>query len=117
MVWNALDHRDICKVNEEYEKLRSDVAKAIWTARHPPYPYECVSGDELIDLLEEVDTALHTVYIALREANDAMIHHGASAADYPSVFMGGPSHNGRDKAQRIWKAMFDSTPLGHLNDR
>lgn len=39
------------------------------------------------------------------EPTEAMIGAGAASNDYPSVFMGGPSHNGRDKARRIWAAM------------
>lgn len=121
MVWNTLDRGDLCKMNEEYEKLREAVARALCAAEGfdpdsipPEFP---TAAPRWRSYLEMADAALAVVRLALREPNDSMIHHGASAADYPNVFMGGPSHNGRDKAQRIWRAMFDSTPLEHLNNR
>lgn len=43
-----------------------------------------------------------------REPTEAMINAGGASHDHPSVFMGGPSHNGRDKARRIWAAMLDA---------
>lgn len=43
-----------------------------------------------------------------REPTEAMIGAGGASHDHPSVFMGGPSHNGRNKARRIWAAMLDA---------
>lgn len=39
------------------------------------------------------------------EPTEAMVSAGGASHDHPSVFMGGPSHNGRAKARRIWAAM------------
>jgi len=40
-----------------------------------------------------------------REPSKAMVHAGGAAHDYPSVYMGGPSHNGRRVAKRVWETM------------
>jgi hypothetical protein len=39
-------------------EAREAVARAFWQSALPPYPYECVGGDERIDLDEGADAAL-----------------------------------------------------------
>jgi len=46
-----------------------------------------------------------TLVAVPREPTEAMVGYGGASHDHPSVFMGGPSHNSRDKARRIWAAM------------
>jgi hypothetical protein len=50
-----------------HDELREKVARALWATRNPPYLFEAVSGDELIDLMAEADAALAAVREALRE--------------------------------------------------
>lgn len=42
---------------------------------------------------------------AMAGPTEGMIHHGASALDYPSVYMGGPSFASVRSAGRTWRAM------------
>ncbi len=42
----------------------------------------------------------------------AMVWHGASSFDHPSVFMGGPSHAGRRASERIYRAMLAAAKEG-----
>ena len=44
------------------------------------------------------------------ETTDAMIHQGAMSHDHPSVFMGGPSMEGKRRAKRIYSAMLAAAP-------
>lgn len=44
------------------------------------------------------------------EPTERMIAAGAGSLDYPSVFMGGPSHASRRRAPRVWSAMLDAAP-------
>ena len=42
------------------------------------------------------------------EPTEAMLSYGAASFDSPSVYMGGPSQNGRRKADRIYRAMISA---------
>lgn len=96
------------------EELREKVARAIllssgWAADEIDDP---ISGPSLIEsALPAADAALAAVREALREPSDGMIHQGAASHDHPSVYMGGPSMNGRNKADRMWRAMLAASPL------
>jgi hypothetical protein len=46
------------------------------------------------------------------EATEKMIHQGGSSFDHPSLYMGGPSHTGRRKADAIYRAMIAARPRG-----
>lgn len=63
------------------DDLREAVARAIWSVSFPPYPYECVSGDELLDIFEAADAALAAVRAALREPSAEMLRAVEKAQD------------------------------------
>src|SRR3990167_1173668 len=44
-------------------------------------------------------------WLAPNEADDVMVAFGGSAFDYPSVYMGGPSHAGKRMAKTLFTAM------------
>lgn len=48
------------------------------------------------------------------EPTEAMVYAGASSHDYPSVFMGGPSEQGKRMSKRIYKAMLACAPEAML---
>lgn len=60
------------------------------------------------DTMHEARSEAEAVLDALREPDEAMVWHGASALDHPSVFMGGPSHGNKRNAQAAWQAMIDA---------
>lgn len=71
-----------------------------------------ISAGDQAAWLSQADAALAVVREALREPSEAMVHQGGASSDHPSVFMGGPSHNGKTKAERIWRAMLAASPMG-----
>jgi len=89
--------------------LREKVARAIWKARRPPYPFEAVSGDELIDLMTEADAALAVVREALREPTHEMLE--AGHGELPCT----PGGVTLQCAGHVWLAQLAASPLAEGN--
>jgi len=89
-----------------HDELREVVARAMWLARNAPYPYECVSGDELLDLLADADAALAAVWEALREPDAGMMDAWENLK-HPAHY----ENRAATKQASIYRAMLAASPL------
>ena len=97
-------------IGDGYENAFSD--KSEWIAgrgerggrfRDVNEPFQCdydAAAQAALDALAEMG-----LVVVPSEPTEAMLWHGASAFDHPSLYMGGPSQAGRRKSEAIYSAM------------
>jgi len=104
------------------EKLIEAMARAAFERRHKG-ARNCYAWDDFWEeneyqrthYMNEAQAALAAIeaagfMVVPVEPTEAMVHQGGSAFDHPSLYMGGPSHTGKRKADAIYRAMIAAAP-------
>lgn len=83
---------------------RKKAAEALALAAPAAVEAEMLPGD--------AERMVDAVLRAIREPSETQLRAGGAALDYPSVYMGGASENGKRRACRVYYSMIDSIIAG-----